>query len=304
MSNGHTACKFTDIWRKQMRTCFRIGSVVLAVESEYPTDCGGLFSAFRVADDSAADLVFRVAYADTLPPCENAAAFPNLLRAERDGTVYRFYLDSRTGLPFACTYRDGAVTQIRILRQYAPWGALVGQLFPLLALHHTLLQKSQLLMHGAFLTVHGEGLMFTGRSGIGKTTQSRLWQSCCGAHAVNEDRLVLEVSAQTTICGVPVAGSSPFCGTDTAPLKAIILLGQSAENTLVRLPAAKALPRLLSSVYLPEGFAEDLPVCTDLLLKVCADIPVYQLDCRPDAESVELVRQAVFEEHTEWNKPI
>ena len=288
-----------------MRRCFQIGAVIIAFESDHSLTCGGLFRAFCVDDAAQADLVYRVSYVDRLPSFENAEAYESGLVQTGGGRTLRFYRDTRTGAPFACTVQDGGDVDVRILSSYAPWGESVEQLFPLLALQHALLRKEHLLLHGAFLTFEGCGLLFTGRSGIGKTTQSRLWQQRFRARAVNEDRAVIDAASQTIrVCGVPVAGSSPFCENKTVPLKAIIVLGQAPENSIQRLSAAKALPRIMDGVYLPAAFRTDLPATMELALRVCAAVPVYRLDCRPDIESAELVCRTVFGEEALCKTPI
>lgn len=101
-----------------MKQCFRIGAVTIAVESAHTLTCGGLFRAFSVGETDDADLTYRVGYVDRLSSSD-------------DGAAYRFYPDSRTGLPFACTVQEGGTVEIRILASYAPWGGSVEQLFPL-----------------------------------------------------------------------------------------------------------------------------------------------------------------------------
>lgn len=280
-----------------MKLWFRIGSMTFSVESDFPMECKGLFSAFSVPEAGEADLSYRVSYVNRLPSYENAEAYQTCLVQTCEGTVRRFYLDTHTKTPFACTERRGSEIFLQILSSYAPWGSSVGQLFPLLALHHNLLMQKHLLMHGAFLMYRGSGLLFTGPSGIGKTTQSHLWQERFAAVPVNEDRAVVDVSSSVLrICGVPVAGSSPFCSNETAPLKAVIVLAQSTENTIERLSVSKALPRLMDGVYLPSGFEADQAACMELALRICAAVPIYRLSCRPDTESAELVYRTVFGE--------
>lgn len=281
-----------------MKQCYQIGSVTIAIESDHSLNSSsGLFRHFAVAETNPADLLFRIRYVDTLPSADGASAYETCLLLNRGDRIQRFYLDMRTHTPFAMTQQSGNCTQIQILSSYLPWGTSVDQLFPLLALNHTLLIKDHLLLHGAFLTYHGSGLLFTGPSGIGKTTQSRLWQSRFGANAVNEDRTVLDLSGDSArICGVPVAGSSPFCSNESAPLKAIIVLAQGPENRIERLPVSKSLKHLMTGVYLPASFEADQAACIDLLLQICSSVPIYRLECRPDIAAAELTYQTVFDE--------
>lgn len=288
-----------------MRRCFQIGAVTIAFESAFPLDCGGLFRAFAVSDTAEAELIYRVSYVDLLPSSENAEAYETCLVQTDGDRVTRFFRDMRSGEPFACAVQESGNVDVRILASYAPWGASVEQLFPLLSLQHALLCREHLLLHGAFLTYQHCGLLFTGRSGIGKTTQSRLWQRRFRAEAVNEDRAVIDASSQAVrVCGVPVAGSSPFCENKTAPLKAIIVLGQAPENSIERLSPVKALPRIMDGVYLPAAFRADLSATMELALRVCAAVPVYRLDCRPDIASAELVCRTVFGEEALCKTPI
>ena len=80
---------------------------------------------------------------------------------------------------------------------------------------------------------HGEGILFSGPSGIGKSTQAALWERFAGARTINGDR-GLVCPAARTVSGIFYAGTSGICQNVTAPLRAVVLLGQAAENRVVR----------------------------------------------------------------------
>lgn len=152
-----------------------------------------------------------------------------------------------------------------------------------------------ILLHGAFVDYGERGLVFTGPSGIGKTTQAELWQQYAGARIVNGDKVFLRIAKDAVYAhGSPWHGSSPYCLNRAAPLSAVIVLRQSEENSLFRLTAGEYMASLLPHVFLPHWDKACLEAALENLDAVLAKVPVYLLACRPEQASVRLVRQALF----------
>ncbi len=274
-----------------MTNYYEIGGVVLSVENRKGLQEGALWSGFA-RPAGTADVACRVCYVDSIPAPSGAQRLGSILCTP----TARYYPTLNSGIPYARVREEGRDLTIEICRSQLPLGTHIENLFELLALPHLLLTQGRLLLHGAYIAYEGQGLIFTGPSGIGKTTQARLWSRVCGARSVNEDRCVVALGNRgANVCGVPVAGSSPVCENRTLPLRAIVALSQGEENRLERLRPGTAAARLMEGTYQLPAFRAERPACCDLILKIVDRIPVYHLSCRPDEEAVRLLHRELFE---------
>ena len=114
-------------------------------------------------------------------------------------------------MTFARRYRESLSTQT-VLE--------AASLFDILA------DAGMLVLHSAYIvTRQGQGILFSGPSGIGKSTQAALWQRYAGAEIINGDRALVRPDTGT-VSGVFYAGTSGISRNVTAPLQAVILLEQ------------------------------------------------------------------------------
>lgn len=275
---------------------YRIGGIVLRLRGTALVESSARWEVFSDLDNTAA-LEYWVAYCKRLPSFEGATRCGRILLC-RSGATRRFYLGG-TDEAYACVTepaeKEARQFEIRILDKFRPWGRNAEQLFSLMALHHTLLPFRRLLLHGAYITAGSAGILFTGPSGIGKTTQARLWNRCFGAESVNEDRAIIGIDSDSVrLYGVPVAGSSPVCRSIDAPLKAVIVLEQGLENSISPLRPAQAISRLMDGSYIPPAFAEDKALALDIAAEIAGRTPVWLLRCRPDEDSARLAHRTIF----------
>ena len=160
---------------------------------------------------------------------------------------------------------------------------------------NVLLTKGVLHLHSSFVLYKDKALVFTGPSGIGKTTQAELWRDYQGALIVNGDACLLRrMEDGWHAFGTPVHGSSPYCENREAPLSALVVLKQGSENRLERLDAFSALSECLPEFYRPRMDPETEDTFWKAADSLFREIPVYKLTCRPDREATELVKETIF----------
>ena len=169
----------------------------------------------------------------------------------------------------------------------------IEYLFAILGIELILLKYHRIFMHGALVRYKEEGLIFTGPSGIGKSTQARLWEQYENAEILNGDRVIMQADEKIIGHGSPYAGSSGIYLKKQVPIKAIIMLRQAKYNHIERLMGAEAF-RTLFPRFLILPLDEYTDYLYGMIEKVVMEIPIYLLSCRPDQDAVDLVKETVF----------
>lgn len=150
------------------------------------------------------------------------------------------------------------------------------------------------LLHASCVRYRGKGILFSACSGKGKSTQARLWEEYEGAEVLNGDRtLVRREEGKWKAYGSPLAGSSRIYRNQSAPVRGIMILTQGEENRIQKLSGKEAFIPLYRETLMNSWNPEYMEAMTDLLLAASKEIPIYHLSCRPDKESVELVKRCM-----------
>jgi hypothetical protein len=144
---------------------------------------------------------------------------------------------------------------------------------------HTLLlaREGGFLLHAASAVREGEAHIFTGRSGAGKTTLSRLAPKDVTL-LTDEVSYVRKSANGYTAYGTPFAGELAKAGENTsAPLAAVYLLVQGPENRLEPMDEAAAVRTLMRNILF---FAQDEASVRSVFKSACefaAKIPMYKM---------------------------
>ena len=159
-----------------------------------------------------------------------------------------------------------------------------------------------MMLHASAVELDGKAYLFSGLSGMGKSTHTRIWQSVHGSKAqvFNDDKPALRL-----IDGKWYAYGTPWCGKDgiqqnkKVPVAGICFLQQSKENKIRRLTPGDAAQRIITQTvkrYLDISQVTALMTLVDNLVRT---IPVFELENRPEPEaallSYETMRRAAEE---------
>lgn len=135
----------------------------------------------------------------------------------------------------------------------------------------------------------GQGRLFVGVSGAGKTTTARLW-SDEAAGIVSDDRVIVrEHDGGFWIHGTPWHGEAEISQPERAPLAGVYLLVQSPVNELRPLSHAAAVARLFRCAFPPFYDAASLDFTVAFLAKLVGTVPVRELHFTRGRDAVELV---------------
>lgn len=168
-------------------------------------------------------------------------------------------------------------------------------------------------LHSSVIIHRGEGVLFLGESGTGKSTHTRLWrQHIPGCELLNDDSPFVRTATTTAtatdttataastdgrpcVCGSPWSGKTPCYRPLEIPIRAIVRLSQGPENRIERLPLLRAYgalqPSFPPSLAYDETLADGINTILSRLLRC---VPVYHLSCRPDADAAQLACNTLY----------
>jgi hypothetical protein len=147
------------------------------------------------------------------------------------------------------------------------------------------------LLHAASAICDGRAYLFSGVSGAGKTTVTRLAPP--DVTLLTDEISYVQPNADRYLAfGTPFAGELATVGENcAAPISALFFLEQGPENRVAELSASESVRRLMRNILF---FAED-PELVERLLDIAIDfvsrVPIRLLTFYPDTKVWETVRQ-------------
>jgi hypothetical protein len=150
---------------------------------------------------------------------------------------------------------------------------------------HTLIlaHDGGFLLHSAGAIRNGRAFLFSGVSGAGKTTISRLAPPDVTL-LTDEVSYVRLVDASYRACGTPFAGELARVGENcSAPIASLFFLKQGPENKIEAVAKSEAVLRLMRNILF---FAEDAALVEKVFQSACEfveRVPVQQLTFTPDS---------------------
>ena len=151
------------------------------------------------------------------------------------------------------------------------------------------------VFHGAVLNYDGRAVAFTAKSGVGKTTHTRLWRQVFGDRAVmvNDDKPFLRITENgVTACGSPWNGKHGLGANLEVPLQAVCILERGEENIIRPIPAKEAVFMLLQQSNRPQD-PRWMPKYLELLDKLSQQVTFYRLACNMSPEAALVAYEAM-----------
>ena len=154
-----------------------------------------------------------------------------------------------------------------------------------------LLAHSGLHLHASAVALDGKAYLFSAPSGTGKSTHTRLWQQVFGedAQVFNDDKPALRY-----VDGRWYAYGTPWCGKDgihqnkKIPLGGICFLKQANENRIRRLNPPEAVQKLIWQTIHRFRTSENMDRTLSQVDLLVREIPVFELENRPEPEAARL----------------
>lgn len=167
-------------------------------------------------------------------------------------------------------------------------------------LAEALIPYNIILMHGSALMIDGKGIVFLGSSGIGKSTQSRLWRETFGnrVRMINDDKPLVGITGENAVVfGTPWDGKHHLSSNSSAVIKAICFIERADHNLINRIDSGAAFFQLIGHTHRvndPELLRKEMK----LLDNMSAIVDFYRLECNIEKEAAIAAYQKIFEERT------
>jgi|WetSurMetagenome_2_1015567.scaffolds.fasta_scaffold22299_4 hypothetical protein len=257
---------------------------------------GERFNAFLSEKEGIADIIIQVSLSEFSIPESAVKVFDAPLTEEENGRVVV------SGKPFWCVWRSseatfvkifpagGAGEKVLVMNDYTGrWELFLNSSetivdpmeYPLdgLILYFLTSAKGAIMIHASAVNSNGRGWLFSGRSGSGKTTIARLFDSK-GVEVVHDDRIILvKRNGRWIIHSTPVYKNDvPRC----VPLDHVWLIEHGKSNVSVPVQGAMAIAMVLANCIQQTWDGNT----TEALLSAIEDftilVPVSKLAFVPD----------------------
>lgn len=166
-----------------------------------------------------------------------------------------------------------------------------SNILPMMRLENVFLEKGGFFLHASLICWKGKGILFSAPSGTGKSTQAKLWERYEGAEIINGDRAVIRKREDGYWAyGSPYAGTSEIFKNEKVKIEAIFLLKQASYNKISVPEVKEIFKRIYMETTLHPSDAEYMNKMINVLADAVWMIPIYQLECTPTKEAVDIVR--------------
>ena len=160
-----------------------------------------------------------------------------------------------------------------------------------------LVEDNIIVFHSSAVSIDGSGFLITAKSGVGKSTHSKLLEQYIGNSFkyINDDKPMLKVTDEgITIYSTPWNGKERRGNNISAPLRAVLFLNRGETNTYRKIENKEEIYiKMLSQIYLPKEKSkrEKALKIADILLK---NINFYEINVTKDIESAKMTYEEII----------
>ncbi len=287
---------------------FKIGPLTLQIKKNYYDHYFNIWSHkmdpyLTDRSDNSGDTAITISFANRPYPterkllrCDNYGFYACYITEDKNHTIYYQYMRKATKKIFFTISVDEMHREICLLEDHTNSYHAIPFEFLGIIIPNIILNYGFLSFHGVLMEYEGNGIIISAASGTGKTTHARLWRDLRRALIINGDRAVCAKTAEGwTGYGLPWSGTSGEQINRSVAIRALVVLRRGETNEAHRISALEAFHQVFAHVLYPSWDKALTEKMMDLLESFLRDVPIFLLSCRPDAESVDVLHDALAE---------
>ena len=285
-----------------MNYCFKIAGKIFKLTHCQEIKITKNFMPFQVDEKAKADCTIRFCEKKKLTFIEDSPVFSNIsfeVQTVKDGFIrqYRDYKEGNCLYAISHIAKNGRDERVEYLPEFSCAFSESQNSFSHIAIDELLVHQSRMILHASLIKTDVGGILFSGPSGVGKSTQAELWKKLEDAEIINGDRPILgKESGVWKAWGSPYAGTSGFYVAKEIPISAIVVISQGKENTIKKLDVSTAFRKLYSEVTVNTWNSCYINRVIDMLHELSLEIPIYQFACTPDEVAVQTLKEKLKRE--------
>jgi hypothetical protein len=153
-----------------------------------------------------------------------------------------------------------------------------------------LAQGRGVILHGCGIEKDGEGILFIGESGAGKSTMANLWNADGGIEILSDDRIIVRKSGEDfRMYGTPWHGEAQFVSPRGVKLKKMFSLHHAEQNQIQPLNGVASVQLLLKCSFPPFWDSRGMEFTMDIFTDLASAVPCYQLGFKPDRSAIDFL---------------
>jgi len=156
-----------------------------------------------------------------------------------------------------------------------------------LILYYLTVIHGDIMIHASGVNSGGNGYLFSGISGKGKTTMAKLWDRS-GARVIHDDRLII----RHTGSGEFVMHNTPVYRNDLpvhSPLSKIFLIEHGKKNELIPVKGAGCISMLMANCIQHNWNPEIIERLLGSVSIMCSVVPTAKLLFKPDKDVIDYI---------------
>lgn len=182
-------------------------------------------------------------------------------------------------------------------------------------------KQGMFALHSASILYRGQVWLFSGHSGMGKSTHTNLWKEQFGTEIINGDLNLIGwtksgqnesmqnesmqnvnqqcSNRQPIVYGMPWCGTSGIASTKSYPLGGIVLLGRSDHDHFETLSHDQKIVRVMQRMISPVWTEDMLEANLTCAAKLAGAVPIYYLLCTKEPSAAQMMKVQIDQGETQ-----
>ncbi|MFA5467236.1 MAG: hypothetical protein WC251_05225 [Candidatus Izemoplasmatales bacterium] len=160
--------------------------------------------------------------------------------------------------------------------------------------YNTLLDHDGIMMHASAICLDNHAYLFSGPSGVGKSTHASLWmQIFPRAMIINDDKPAIRLAdGKCFAYGTPFSGKTGQNIDICYPIQGICFIEQCCNNAIQELRKNEAAINVFLNTQLPSN-EKKLDKMVNTVNSIITNVKMYRLSCNQNQDAAEVAYEAM-----------